>query len=191
MRVDDLEERALETRQQTLDKKKKVLISLSIVFVVSIVIIILWIFLFKKSTYIRTYKDETFSFKYDTTWKITQEKDNIISLTHKTKSIIDIKISALPTNYINNDISIVVDEVKFDIEKQNVGYKLLKEEKSIISENKYEAYKLLYEGEDSQSLIVVIKNDNCLFVINYISKNEFFDILLDSFQLVLGSLKFE
>lgn len=191
MRVDDLEERGKETRQQDLNKKKKFLVTLSIIFVVSIIVVVLWIFIFKKNIYIRTFSDETISFKYDTTWKITRETDNIISLTHPTNSIIDIKISALPTNYINNDINVVVDEVKFDIEKQNVGYKLLKEEKNIISDNKYEAYKILYENGDSQSLIVVMKNNNYLFVINYISKNEFFDILLDSFQTVLGSLEFK
>ena len=60
-----------------------------------------------------------------------------------------------------------------------------------ISVNKYEAYKLLYENADSQSLIIVLKNDNYIYVINYISNNNTFDILLDSFQTVLSTLKFK
>ena len=119
MRVDDLIEMHTETRQQILDKRKKILVSLSLIFLIAIVIVALWILLFKKTVYTRTYKDERLSFKYDTTWKITNSRDNIISLIHSTNSIVDIKISALPTNYINNDTTIAVDEVKFDVEKQN------------------------------------------------------------------------
>ena len=189
MRVDDLMEIHQETRQQMLDKRKKILISLSLVFIVAIILVLLWILLFKRTVYTRTYKDDRFSFKYDSTWKITNSKDNIISLVHPTNSIVDIKVSALPTNYINNDITIAVDEIKYDVEKQNSDYKLLKEQKSIISEKKYEAYKLLYENGKSQSMIVIVKNNSNLFVINYISNNEYFDIVLDSFGLIIGSLE--
>jgi len=62
---------------------------------------------------------------------------------------------------------------------------LKKKEKKEISNKKYEAYKILYENGDSQSLIVIFKNSNYLCVINYTANNEYFDILLDSFQFIL------
>ena len=56
---------------------------------------------------------------------------------------------------------------------------------SIIKINPYDA---LYENKDNQSLIIALKKGTTLIVINYISKDKYFDIVLDSYQGILSSL---
>ncbi|MDD6878721.1 MAG: hypothetical protein PUD59_00615 [bacterium] len=188
MRVEDLQNNAMPSRQMELDKKKKLLRSLSIVFIIAIITVGLWVYFFKLNSYTKKYENNYLSFKYDTTWKVIKDDKTLVSLSHETKSFIDINITNLTSNNINSNIESIIDEVKYDIEKQNSDYKLINEESCIISENKYEAYKMLYESSDSQSLVVAFKTDNYLVVFNYTSSNNYFDILLDSFQLTLGSL---
>lgn len=175
-------------RQELLTEKNRLLKSITFVFIIAIVVVLCFIIFFKNRSYIKTYENDYIEFKYDDIWELNKEKSDRISFTHKTNSFIDIKISNLSSSFINSNIENISDEVRYDIEKQNSNYKLLKEEKKEISKNKYEAYKLLYEDGDSQSLVIMIKKDNYLCVINYTSNNENFDILLDSFQYILGSL---
>lgn len=176
-------------RQERLNKKKKLLRGVSLTFLIAILLVILWIIFFKNRSYTREYDNKYFSFKYDTTWKVSKEESSSVSLVHKTDSIVDIKINNLGSNYLNSEIEQIVSEIKFDIEKQNSNYKLLKEEKMSLTNYAYEGYKILYENGDSQSLIVILRNDNYVCIINYISNNVYFDMLLDSFQFILGSIK--
>ena len=176
-------------RQEILERKKKLLKNIAILFLVSIILLVLWIVIFKNGAFDKGFKKEYISFKYDSTWKVNKSSDNSVSLTHDTKSIIDIKVTMLTSNHLNSDIENIKEEVRFDIEKQNVGYNLLKQEKKYFSKEKYEGYKLLYEDGDAQALVVVLRNDNYLCVINFTSNNNYFDILLDSFQLILGSIE--
>lgn len=178
-------------RQEKLDKKKKLLKRLTFIFLTAIVILLLWIVLFKNRIYIKKYENDNFSFNYDSTWTLSKDSNNNIGLTHKTNSLITIKRSNLTSKNLNSSIENIADEIRFDIEKQNTSYKLLKEEVKNISKHKYESYKMLYENDESQSLVVLIKNDNYVYVINYISSNNTFDIVLDSFQTVLGTLEFK
>jgi len=178
-----------KSRQKKLYIKKKILQGLSITFGIAILVLLVWIIFFQKQSYIKTYENQYVSFKYDTTWKISKQDIGSISLTHQTNSIVDIKVSNLTSKYLNSKMEDIVEEVRYDIEKQNVGYKVLKEEKKIVSDNMYEGYKILYENGESQSLIIILREDNHLCVINYISNNEYFDILLDSFHLILSNLK--
>lgn len=176
-------------RQEILNQKNKLLKSITLIFVIAIIVILCWILLFKNKSYVKNFENDYMSFNYDTTWKINKQNASGVSLVHKINSFIDIKITNLSSNLINSDTQTISDEVRYDIEKQNSNYKLLKEEKKMVSENNYEAYKLLYENGESQSLVVILKNNNYLYVINYTSNNEYFDILLDSFQFILGSLE--
>ena len=178
-------------RQEKLNKKNKLLKSISFIFMIAILILIVWIIFFKNRVYTKEYKNDKLSFKYDTTWTINKSESNYIALTNKTNSIVSIKISNLDSKTSNLNIENLADEVRFDIEKQNTSYKLLKEEKKDVSINNYKAYKLLYEDGSNQSLVVILKNDNELYVVNYISNNDTFDIVLDSFQLILGTLSFK
>lgn len=184
-----LKDQPVLKRQEELDRKKKLLKKISLIFLFSITILILWIALFKNRIYIKRYENNYLSFNYDTTWTLNINEDNYIGFTNKTNGIVNIKISNINTKDLNNNIESIVDEVRFDIESQNTNYNLLKEEKKNISNNNYEAYKLLYEDGDNQCLVIIIKNNNNLFVINYISNNDTFDIVLDSFQTFLSTLE--
>ncbi len=186
-----LKDRPTLNRQQELDKKKKLLKSVILIFLIAISILVIWLILFKNRSYIKKYENDFFSFSYDTTWTLNIDESDYIGLTNKTNSIVNIKISNLTTKDLNNNIEIISDEVRFDIEKQNTNYKLLNEEKTTVTSNKYEAYKLLYEDGENQNLVIALKKDNNLYVISYISSNETFDIVLDSFQTILGTLNFK
>lgn len=176
-------------RLEKLQKRKKILQKLLLIFVISTIIIALWIIFVKNRVYMRNYKNDYIEFNYDSTWTLSRDTTNYIGLTHKTNSLISISTYSLTSKNINYGIESLADEVKFDIVKQNTSYKLLKEEKSNITEKKYEAYKMLYEDGSNQTEVIIIKNDNGLYVINYTSPNNTFDIVLDSFQTILSSLK--
>lgn len=180
-----------QKRLDLLKKRKKLLQNLSMIFIVAIIIIVLWIIFIKNRTYIRKYDNDYMSFSYDSTWTLSRDNDNYIGLTHKTNSLISIVTYSLTSKNINLGIESLADEVKFNIAKQNTSYKLLKGEKSYITNNKYDCYKMLYEDDSSQTQVIVIKRDNNLYVINYTSSNGTFDIVLDSFQTILSSLKFK
>lgn len=175
-------------RQEKLEKKRKMLKKISITFMIAFLVVLIWIIFFKNRSYNHTFENDSLSFDYDSTWKVSKNETNSISLTHKTDSIIDINISTLNSNYTNSSIEQVVDEVKYDIKNQKSDYKLLKEEKQNITQNNYEGYKMLYENKDNQSLIIALKKGTTLIVINYISKDKYFDIVLDSYQGILSSL---
>ena len=178
-------------RLEVLKKRKKLLQNLSMIFILAIIIIILWIVFVKNTAYMRSYNSDYMSFNYDSTWTLSKDNNNYIGLTHKTNSLISIVTYSLTSKNINLGIESLADEVKFDIVKQNTSYKLLKEEKNYITENRYDCYKMLYEDDTSQTQVIVIKNNNNLYVINYTSPNNTFDIVLDSFQTILSSLKFK
>ena len=176
-------------RLEKLQKRKKLLLNLLLIFVIATIVIGLWIIFIKNRVYMRDYKNDYIEFKYDSTWTLSRDTENYIGLTHKTNSLISITTYSLTSKNINYDIEDLADEVKFDIVKQNTSYKLLKEEKSNITEKKYDSYKMLYEDGENQTEVIIIKNDNNLYVINYTSPNNTFDIVLDSFQTVLSSLR--
>lgn len=183
-------------RQDILNKKKKLLIRICTIFFVSILVVVFWIVFFKNGTLLKTYKDDNIKFNYDNTWKLNKDDENSLALTHKTNAIIEIKFTNLSSNLINASIEQIKEEVRFDIEKQNTGYKLINQEEKLISKNEYQGYKLLYEDKVSdstkpkaESMIVILRKDNYLCVINFTANSEYFDILLDSFQLVVGRIQ--
>lgn len=174
-------------RQERLDKKKKLLRGASLTFIFAIILVILWIIFFKNRTYLKEYESKYLSFNYDSTWKISKKDTYSASLTHRTDSIINMKVTKIGTYYKSGDLKRIASEVKYEIEKQNAKYKLLKEEDS--STNSKEIYKILYENSDTQSLIVIIKGDNYVCVINCIAKDKYFDMLFDSFNTIINSVK--
>ena len=189
MRVDDLKNKGKNTRQKELDKRKKMLVMVISTFLIATIVLIGWIVIFKSTDKINIYEDNNMKFEYDSSWSISRNSNDTISLTHKTNSFVDLKVSKITSNNYNSGISSISDEIKYDIEKQDSKYKLLKEEEKKIGKKGYDSYKMLYENEDSQSLVIVLRNQERLYVINYTAKNEYFDILLDSFQTILGSLE--
>ena len=74
---------------------------ISITFMIAFLVVLVWIIFFKNRSYNHTFENDSLSFDYDSTWKVSKNETNSISLTHKTDSIIDINISTLNQLKIN------------------------------------------------------------------------------------------
>ena len=164
-------------------KKRRILI----LIVLFLGLITLGIILFLNKTYIREYKTDDFLIKYDSTWKVL-ENDNNIKLRHrKSGSILEIQCKVLENNYIDTNLKDIIEDVLESIEKQNEGYKLIS--RSEQPSNKYESFSYLYEKDNVQALVNIYKKDNKLIIIYYVSETKYYDIVLDSVDSILDSLE--
>lgn len=136
-------------------------------------------------TKIKEYKNDKYAFKYDTSWKIKEKKEESIKLVHNKDSEINIQIVSLEEEYKYSTSDDILDELLFNLEKQNNSYKLLSKEKNLITKCKYDGYKLLYENEKSQVLVIMGKKADKVLLVTYEATNEYFDILLDSVQNIV------
>lgn len=136
-------------------------------------------------TEIKEYKNDKYAFKYDTSWKIKEKKEESIKLVHNKDSEINIQIVSLEEEYKYSTSDDILDELLFNLEKQNSSYKLLSKEKDLITKYKYDGYKLLYENEESQVLVIMGKKADKVLLVTYEATNEYFDILLDSVQNIV------
>lgn len=175
-------------RQEKLNKKNKLLKRVTFTFIIATIVLLLWVFLFRNRVSFKKYDGKYLKLSYDSTWTLSKSSDDYLAFTHKSNSLVTIKVLGLTSKNHNSDIGVIADEVRYDIEHDNNSYKLLKQESGYISSKRYEAYKYLYEDGSSQAMIVIVKNENNIYVINYTSSNETFDIVLDSFQYILGSI---
>lgn len=165
--------------KKILMNKKLFTIIVSVVLSLSILLIAGIIYKLINSN-IKRYKNEVYSIKYDSTWKIKSNTNKEIVLKHKTDSSIEFSIIELNKENSEKEFIKLVEEVKYDIESKNTNYKLITSSFKKLLNNDYEAYQLLYETKDNQSMIMIIKKDNQLLIANYVSDNQYFDILLDS-----------
>ena len=136
-------------------------------------------------TEIKEYKNDKYAFKYDTSWKIKEKKEESIKLVHNKDSEVNIQIVSLEEEYKYSTSDDILDELLFNLEKQNSSYKLLSKEKDLITKYKYDGYKLLYENEESQVLVIMGKKADKVLLVTYEATNEYFDILLDSVQNIV------
>lgn len=136
-------------------------------------------------TEIKEYKNDKYAFKYDTSWKIKEKKEESIKLVHNKDSEINIQIVSLEEEYKYSTSDDILDELLFNLEKQNSSYKLLSKEKDLITKYKYDGYKLLYENDESQVLVIMGKKADKVLLVTYEATNEYFDILLDSVQNIV------
>ena len=136
-------------------------------------------------TEIKEYKNDKYAFKYDTSWKIKEKKEESIKLVHNKDSEINIQIVSLEEEYKYSTSYDILDELLFNLEKQNSSYKLLSKEKDLITKYKYDGYKLLYENDESQVLVIMGKKADKVLLVTYEATNEYFDILLDSVQNIV------
>lgn len=134
---------------------------------------------------IKEYQNTEYILKYDRTWKLKEKEENSIRLTHKNNGEINIKIVPLEGQDIYSTSEELIDELLYDIGKQNDSYKLLTKEKDIVTKLEYEGYKALYETKDKQALLVIAKKTDKLLIVTYEASIETFDILLDSVQNII------
>jgi len=134
---------------------------------------------------IKEYSNDIYSINYDTSWKIKEKNDESIKLVHNKNGEINIQIVSLEEEYKYSSSDDILEELLFNIEKQNESYKLLIKEKTSVTKYKYDGYKILYENNENQVLVVMGKKTDKLLLITYEAKNEYFDILLDSVQNII------
>lgn len=169
----------MKAKLYELIKKYKLTIIIAIsIILIGLITTILFININKTS--IKEFENNTFSIKYDNSWKIKSKKENLITLKHSKGSTLDIELISLKENYKYLSISEIIDDLLYNIEKQNTSFKLISKKEDTITRNKYNGYKILYENNDSQVMVVIYKKSDKLVTFTYQSTNKYFDILLDS-----------
>ena len=164
--------------------KISVYIALSIIIVGSIGLVLLNSFSSSKSK-IKTYENENYILKYDRSWKLKEEEKNHLALSHNKNAKLDIEIIDLKDETKYSSIEDLIEEIVYNIEKQNPNYNLISKKETTLSRYDFKGYKLLYENKSSQVMISIYKKSDKLVMINYESDNEYFDILLDSVHNII------
>jgi len=171
-------------KKNVLKKYKVAIICLLFILVISAIAML--IILKSNSSYeMKQYDNEIFKIKYDSTWKIDKEEKNRVNLKHNKNSNLNIELITLDDKYEFTSVDNLIDDLVKDIEKQNSDYKLLTKEKDEITKSKLNGYKLLYEKEENQVLLQIVKKQKELIFFNFESSNEYFDLLLDSVQNIV------
>lgn len=165
-------------------KYRIAILSCLVISIVGLLILFVVLKLFNP-TDIKEYKNDKYAFRYDTSWKIKEKKPESIKLVHNKDSEINIQIVSLEEEYKYSTSDDILDELLFNLEKQNSTYKLLSKEKDLVTKNKYDGYKLLYENDESQVLVIMGKKADKVLLVTYETTNEYFDILLDSVQNII------
>lgn len=171
-------------KKNTLLKEYKIAIIIAISIIITGTLLTV-IYVKANENKIKEFKNEYYTFKYNTSWKIKDNNQNSISLINKENSTLDIKIVTLEDEYRYLPIEDILDEFLYNMQNQNKDYNLLFKEKYSITKNNYEGYKMLYENDKNQAMIIVYKIAEKLIICKYEADNTWFDILLDSAQDVI------
>lgn len=163
---------------------KKITIMVAILLVIAIVILLLS---GNGKINVKKFSNKIYSFKYDSSWTLTKNKDNLIELKHSKNGLINIEIKELEEPYKYQSLDTFKDDIVSGIQNQNKKYKLLGEESTNI--NDIYSYKLLFEKDKEQVLVVIMKQQNSLIVYTYEANSDYFDILLDSALNVIYNFK--
>ena len=167
-----------------MDKKEKTIL------IVTLVVILLVTFGISRSLKIKVvdYKNENFVVNYDSTWKEIEKNNTELKLKHrKSDAILRIQAKELDSNFIDTRLEDIISDIIYSIEEQNSDYKMINIQSSPSSI--YDSYSYLYEKGDMQVLINIYKKDNKLIIAFYEASNEYYDIVLDSVDIILDSLK--
>ena len=116
---------------------------------------------------------------YDNSWNIEERSSKRLVLSHG-RGKLTFNIKELESDKVYLDVNSLIDDIRYDIEKENKNYKLLYKEESKITLNQYNGYWLLYENGDSNVKVGVYKDGDRLVIITYEANIKYFDILLDS-----------
>ena len=163
--------------------KNNIILYMSIIVVI-LVLILLYLLITNREDNTVKFKNDYYSFTYDTTWELTDKKKQVILKHNNKKSIITITCKELNTYLIDANLKDMISDVIYEVEKQNKDYKLLNKQYN----EKYDRYELLYENGEEQSLVHITKKDNLLVFSYYNSLSKYFDITLDGFDTVSNTL---
>lgn len=164
---------------------------LSIFIGILIVIIGIAVFIFKNydTVSLKELKTKNYELKYNKSWKLKNNLENEILFKHNKNASLKIEIVNIE-EYIYFQVDDLIDEIIYKIKKQNDDYKLIYKEKALITNLELNGYKMLYENDESELLIVIYKQGDKLIVFEYESLCDYFDILLDSVNNIIYSFKY-
>ena len=150
----------------------------------AILIALLAIFVIVRSKIrIYTVSNANFRVSYDSTWRVKDKKEQLYLVHKRTKSVLKIQCKILEDNYINTSLDDLIDDIIFSIEEQNKDYVLINREGA--NEN----YSYLYENNDKQVLVRIMKKDNKVIIAFYEAESKYYDIVLDSVEIILDNLE--
>lgn len=162
---------------------KKITISLLVLLLIVSAIYIYM--LLSNKIKIKTYNNNFFSIKYDSSWGMYDSSKSSTLLKHSDNASIKINIETLDETYKYENLNTLIDDIIYGIEKQNSNYVMLGQEEVKLTKNNIDGYKILYESDDNQVLVAIIKQSDKLVTFTYEAKYDYFDILLDSAQNIL------
>ena len=143
---------------------------------------------FTKNSSIKKVNEDRYAFQYDTTWKLKEKKEDSIVLKHNSGSRVTIQITELADEYRYATIDELIDELIYNIQKQNNNYKLISKKEDKLTKYEFNGYKLLYENEKEQVMVNLYKKSDKLVSIRFEANNDYFDILLDSVHNIVYNL---
>lgn len=160
-------------------KKRERIILIGAAIIIALVAILV---IAKSKIKIYTVSNSNFRVSYDSTWRVKDKKEQLYLVHKKTKSVLRIQCKILEDNYINTSLSELIDDIVFSIEEQNKDYVLINREGT------NEEYSYLYENNDKQVLVRIMKKDNKVIVAYYEAESKYYDIVLDSVEIILDNL---
>ena len=169
---------------------KKILISIIIILLLFSIGVVTIVIINNNKTQVNNIDNDNYALQYDKTWKILSEEENKIELLHKkSNSKLTININELEEENQYKEISSLFDDFLYNIQQQNENYNLIEYENAKITKNNLEGYKILFEAEDIQTAIYLYRQDIKLIVLDYESKSESFDIVIDSANNIINSFE--
>lgn len=160
-----------------------------IIFILILILLTLIMTVFMMFMGAQKYKGKTLDIKYDNTWITVKQASDSVTLNHKTGGKLDIKVEEIDNEKINYSIEEFSSDVAYMIEQMDSSYKLINKDKVKITKNGYDGYKMLYENDKMECLVTIFRKDDSLITIIYTSKNENFDILLDSVNTIVYNME--
>lgn len=163
-------------------KNKNIMPIMIAILLLAIFFIIFW---YINNTSTKSYKNDIYELKYDTTWKIKTKTDTSLKLIHDSKSEIEIYLIELDEKTVNENIEDIAKELELNIKSNYKDYKTINNTSFKITKKSYDGYQMLFENGKSQQLVALGKSSKYIFVINYTSSNYYFDMLLDSVNTII------
>lgn len=171
--------------KKIIDKLKKYKLVIIIALIIVIIGTTLIFTLNSKNMSMYAFDNNYYDFNYDKTWQIKDKSDLSVSLNNKDKASLNIELINIDDEYKYSDLTDIIDDLLYTINSQNSNYKLIFKKEDRVTKLEYSGYKLLYENDESQAMITILKNGDKVVVFNYEALNKYFDILLDSVQNII------
>ena len=136
------------------------------------------------------FNNDYYSVSYDGSWHIIKTNEEKLVLSHG-KGKLTFNIQELSDNKVYQDIDSLIDDIIYDIEKNNSNYKLLSKEKIYLTKNHFLGYSYLYENKGNNVKVSIYKDSKYIVIITYEADSKYFDMLLDSANNVIYNFKLQ